>query len=389
MENKFIISAVNPEILGKIHDGIIAENTYFSCELMGEDMDPDNLLSQLSQAQWETPESYPIDKNQQRAVSLLKSFKVNIEEGESIILGYNHVDLNYKEETKTVAFKNLKEEDLSNEKRIPQMSESEFKRLLKSSFGITEEIKEYPSKIIKVKNKKGGKKCKECDGTGKMTCPACHGFGKGECPDCKGTGAFYDCEPGKTGLFVSRFVHERRLEWGSPCPTCKGEGHFDCEICGRTGLINCNQCNGTGHPESDGKEQKVTELKESYSLMSFGKIFLPNQEEMHFSASCIKEYLDKAKEHIVWAEKNYQLSGIKDSEAYKEALSELNSIFEDVNIFGYNYVAYAVLHTSIISFTYDSEEYKIIILGNRAFANNLPQIGLMEKIFGSYKNKIQ
>lgn len=384
MENKFVIADVTPSVLEKIYEGIIDENTYYSCELVSEDLSSDELVNILGTAQWENPASEPIEKNRIRALSLLKNFNVKKKAGEGVILGFNRVDLIYEKETKTVAFKNLKEMDDSRVESIPQMTETELKKFIKSSDGLREEVKEYPSKIIKIVNKKGGKKCKECDGTGKTSCPHCTAVGKGDCPDCGGSGYFEKCEFGEKTFVKGKWVY-----YGDYCPRCNGKGHFDCDVCNRTGIIECPKCNGTGHPIADGKEQKVTELKERYSLVSRGEVYLPDETTMKFMTFCLKPYLDKAKCEFVWNIKESRISGTNDSDAYKDALTELNSILDEKTLFGFSYVAYRIPKISLLTYNYGEEDYKIIVIGNRAFTKELPEISLMESLLGTYKKKIK
>lgn len=383
MENKFVIADVTPSVLEKIYEGIIDENTYYSCELEGEDLSSDELVNILGTAQWENPSSEPIEKNRQRALSLLKNFNVKKKAGEGIILGYNRVDLLYDKETKTVAFKNMKEMDDSQVESIPQMTETELKKFIKSSDGLREEVKEYPSKIIKIVNKKGGKKCQECNGTGKTTCPSCRGIGQGDCTVCDGTGVYE-----RRGYTKAIYIGNE-LVIDDLCPVCKGTGHVDCEDCDRKGVIECPQCNGTGYPPTDGKEQKVTELKEKYSLVSRGEIYVPNEYKKEFKPFYLKNEFDKAKCEFVWNNKYSRISGTNGSDASKEALTELNSILNEKTLFGLSYVAYRIPKISLLTYNYGEEEYKIIVIGNRAFTHELPEISFIESLLGTYKKKIK
>ena len=97
MNEKLILSPPSLDLLKKICDGIIDENTYYSCHIEGlSSMDSEELLKNLPKGEWEDPASNPVEKNVKRGIFHFKDFNIEEINGEGAILCYCDVTVDRK-----------------------------------------------------------------------------------------------------------------------------------------------------------------------------------------------------------------------------------------------------------------------------------------------------
>lgn len=393
MNEKIIVSPPSSSVRDKVYDGIIDENTYYSCHIADlSSLSGKELIDNLSKGNWDDPTSNPIDKNLQRGISHFKDFNIDEINGDGIIFCYGDVTVDRKKES-TTSNTNLPETNLDVKELPYQMSQKDLMDFLKIPTGMDNQAKkEYAPKIIKVKSLKTDPTCPECNGTGKSFCHDCYGIGDGVCPDCEGTGSFLEGKPGKEGTFCSRVTGKYlRLYFGESCPTCKGRGSFDCEYCNQTGEIVCPVCRGKGEIKNE-NSQKVTKVLETYYLNFRGEVYLPDNEYLSFNPFLVKETLLKSKNRFYFnplRENNISFHVEKKNEALGVLSEEINQIVENKNIFYFQYFADEIPGVKILKYKYDSEDYQIIILGDYAFTKDIPSISFMEQLTRSFKKKIQ
>lgn len=378
-------------IVEAVSNGLIDENTYYNC-VISEDVVSDNemLIQQLTQAQWDDPLSYPVEADIKRAISHIPEFRVKLSSYPAAIACYGYVEVTREKSTTVELDSSFKETDVKIGDMDLQMSLTDYRDILSSYSSISNKPTTYPARILSVKNMKEPPYCQHCGGTGKVACPSCHGIGNGECPDCKGTGCFFDCKAGKQGFLHSRFGKIYKLYYGDSCPTCAGNGSFECKECNETGEIDCFYCNGNGYENGATRAQKVTRLKETYFPYMNGELFLPNDTSMDFDVTMVKKQLCKMPPTVFrkpHKTATHHQSGSNSPEGM--VMDLLESIINDEALIGVNFIAYTLPQVRVATFSYDGKEYSILVIGERAFARELPTMTFMEGLLKSYKKKIQ
>lgn len=188
----------------------------------------------------------------------------------------------------------------------------------------------------------GYKKCRDCDGLGKIECKSCRDSKKLVCRECDGKGSktinieIID-EKGKKSSV------ERKIK----CPKCHGKGKFKCTDCGDSKSIICKRCKGTGGEDCSDCEGIGTVYHFPLSIVPFGGVgevyfFWNNKLEKEISKSKTfkgKELLDllqksnvqpiKLKPDELNENKLEEELGYWDKEA-AEQVKECRKTFEDM-----------------------------------------------------------
>lgn len=393
MKTNLTVSEAPSAIINTIAEGLLDENCYYHCTTASEwETDSDRLLTQLAKAKWLEPDDEPIPSSLSRGISHFADFKAHVSVDPAIICCYGCVNVNREVTTATELNTHHKETETGNEKRAFRISLEEYKKILGSYSSLGKNKgKQYPDIILSVKDLPNVPKCTYCKGTGKTKCVSCYGIGNGECPDCHGKGAFYDVEPGKKG-FLSSVLTSRtyRLEFCDPCPSCGGKGYFKCKECGETGLTDCSWCHGSGTLDGAKSAQKVKRLKETYYPYIKGELYLPDDESMDFDAMMLRDDICKMSPTVFNQEPDdtnnvREVEGVSD----RRIKEEINGILDDSSLVGASILVYRIPDLKIITFNYDGEEYRIIVIGQYAFAKELPSMSTMENLFGTYKKKVK
>lgn len=391
--NESVTKTAPENVVEAVINGLIDENRYYNCSLDADwNTDDGSLISSLADAEWEDPASECVDKNMKRAIKHLSEFHPECLVSPAVICCYVRVDVNRERIVTIEANSNRKEEDIKAESLDYQMTLKDYKDLLCACVKTGDRSKEYPARTIKVKTLKNSEipACKCCSGSGKVNCYSCYGIGNGVCPDCDGTGGFFGCKEGGQGVFISKFGITRRLYYGEPCPTCKGQGSFECEVCGETGLLDCSFCGGTGKENGILNGQKIVRIKDHYAPYFSGELYLPDGDIMNFDVTMVKDELCKMQPIVFNQTPVKQPISKNVNDACKD---QVKAAFDDIvgseSLVGLNYVVYKIPETCMVKFTYGDEDYDILVVGNYAFAKDLPAMSFIENIFGLYKKNIK
>lgn len=396
MEKKFTILKASSDMVDVVIDGFLAELFYLNCQINDSwKNDSTNLLAQLANAQWNEPNNDTIGKEKKNAIKHLTDFKATVSKGTALICCYASVDAGRSISSTIESDSHRKEINIDIADLDYQMTLKDYKEFLKSYSPIQGKglVKEYPERILTVKKVENLPSCKHCHGTGKLTCSKCHGIGKGDCPDCKGLGMIYRSskEYGEEIIFQSRFSDQYvRMENGDRCPTCQGAGSFNCKACNTTGYIDCFYCNGTGKKDGATNGQEIKRLKETYTLYVNGELFLPDEDTKSFDVMNIKETLCQITPIVF--QKNPQYNDVNVKQSNEISDPRIRKIISDMmseQLVGLSVVAYELPDVATVTFNYDDNEYRILVIKDYAFATDLPSISFMENLLGTYKKKIK
>lgn len=379
------------EIYDIITNGLIEENYYYHCDISPDwSVDDGSLFEELSEAHWVDGSDEPISRNEQRGIAYLSKLQLSSEINQAALVGVCECYINRKNETKVEIDANFKEMNLDVSKLEPQITSQEFTRFYKSSLDGSDAVKTYsiPPLVIKCKTLSEVPKCDVCDGRGIVTCDYCHGTVEGYCcPDCGGIGTLLSDRDDNKIYFNSKIGSDfnRRtitLTGGITCPTCKGSGVFRCPVCDGNNEVKCNACDGSGKKNNGKTAQKVTRLTETYSIVKRCYLSLP-EKDYEIDVSTIKDVLKQSTPVIVYKSSSTDLFSkiLAQFDSTEFTNSIVKDAIKDPAIYALNIVSYKVENICNITFTFKSQEYKILVVGNKAFAEELPQISFLEKLF--------
>lgn len=385
------------EILEKVTNGLIEENSYYHCEISSDWSTEDGgLLESLSNAVWVDALDQPIPKNEQRGVNILSQLQSSINVSHAVAVGVAECSFSRENKSEVSIDSKFQEKEV-NVKDLPlQLTPAEYRKLLQAiQPGHTTEKKMSPI-VIKCKTLPQVPKCDKCDGRGLVSCDYCHGYGDGECPDCKGSGMLFpDGKFGEEHQFYNKigyYQHYQVVLSMDECPSCKGTGEIHCSECGGKGEVTCEACHGSGKMGDGKSAQKVTRMIEKYCIDTQSYIVMPDGGKIDFDPYFLRDEIVKSTPVYIAGTTNTDVasetveSTIRDCS--ESAYSEIKRSLSAPDLFALNVVAHRLDQVSSVTFTYDSKEYQILILGTKAFASELPEISFLEKLLGTYKKKM-
>lgn len=393
--NKDSLQLDMSKIYDMISGGLDCENCNYQCEISSDwSVDDDSLIKELSRAKWINSEANPISKNEKRGIEYLSKLDTSMDTRPATFVGLYNCYYHRKNETTVETDTDFEEKEVEDKDIKLQMNRDEFISFYKSALeGKKDKIK-MPPLIVKCKPTQLPK-CKDCNGSGIVRCRYCKGYGKGDCPDCGGYGElFSDGEMDKEYPFTSRVgykIQTKLVKGQSNCKTCNGTGSFNCHVCGGSGEIKCTECDGSGIKNNAKRAQEVTRMTETYSVTKRCYILMPDQEEIELDTL----FLDFDLRDIFVGTTPFIINKPTPQDTIFNAIRKnvdnncpdkvIKELSEDPNLFALNVKSYKIDRICTIIFTFKSEEYKIVVIGNKAFSENLPKITFVERLLGKYK----
>lgn len=381
------------KILEAVTNGLIGENSYYHCEISSDwSMEDGFLIESLCNAHWVNPVGDPLTKNEQRGLSVISQLKSSSNTSHALVVGVSECYVNREKKTEVEIDTRYAEKDVDIKEMPFQLSVSEYKKLLHDVGTSNTAEKSFAPVVMKCKTLAQVPECNKCNGTGLVYCNYCHGYGDCECPDCEGRGTlFLNGNIGEWHWFRNKIGYvqrDRKVLSMADCPSCKGTGEFHCDVCGGKGEVSCEDCKGSGKMKNGKTAQKVTRLQENYDVYITSRLIMPNGESFEVNPIVMKEEIVTATPILI--------NGHKDSEeverileTYSEsAQSEILSLLSNQGLYALHVVVHILDKVCSINFVYNSTEYQILIVGDKAFAKELPEIFFIEKLLGTYKKKM-
>lgn len=381
------------KILEVVANGLIDENNYYHCEISSDwSVEDGSLIETLSNALWVNPVDDPLSKKEQRGLSVISQLKSSAGISHALVVGILECYVTREEKTEVEIDGSYPEKDVNIKDMPLRMSTSEYQKLLHDVGTSNTVEKSLAPVVIRCKTLPQVPKCNKCDGTGRGVCGYCHGYGDCECPDCKGRGELFpDGKLGEEHWFrnkIGYYIHERKVLSMDECPSCKGTGEFHCDVCGGKGEVSCEDCKGSGKMKNGKIAQKVTRMQERYDVYVTGSLVIPNGQSFEVNPFMMKEEIISSIPIF--------MNGHKDSEEVERTLmgcsksthSEITSLLLNEGLYALHVVTHKLDKVCSISFVYNSNEYQILVIGDKAFAKELPEISSIEKFLGTYKKKM-
>ncbi|MHA1674762.1 MAG: hypothetical protein ACTSYI_14170, partial [Promethearchaeota archaeon] len=141
------------------------------------------------------------------------------------------------------------------DKDKPKKAQISVRKVSKEKFY---EFKSFPKKsewkddtMVPFFNTLASHTCENCKGKGAVICKKCGGQHTVECPDCSGKGKkCKQCDgSGKYSLTISVYNEKGdkvKKDLSVKCNNCHGSGTLTCAKCGGTGKIPCQYCKAQG-----------------------------------------------------------------------------------------------------------------------------------------------
>lgn len=373
-----------------ITEGLIEKNQYYHCVISDDWSNEDySLIKELSTTEWLTAMDEPISKNEKRGIEYLSKLHIQSDERKAVIVGICDCTFKREKETKVEIDTSYPEGKLDYNDLDLQISSQDFMRFYNSALAsdYKDSISMKPL-IVRCKTLPQMPECEECGGSGTVTCNYCHGAAIGYCcPDCEGAGTLYPDMDGGKIIFQSKigseFNRNSRMLTAGPagisCPTCKGTGVFRCPVCDGNNEVKCEACSGSGKKNNGNKAQKVTRMIEKYFISKRCFLSLPNDDVIEVETIILQDLFNKTTPTIISRSKLHDYIPETTNDEYADSV--IKEYIKNPNLFAINFVSKKIDNICSITFTFKSKEFKILVVGNMAFAEELPEISFLENLF--------